>query len=228
MARDDAPERTTHADKVYALLFGQLMNGTFDPGAALNIPTLSREFEVSQTPIREALARLEHTGLVHREALRGYFVAPLFSEVELDKLMEARLVLEPALALEAGRRVTPEFLAKLLVPIDDLLRLSESQVVRSFREYWSADEDFHSLIAEQSANPFLEGAYRSLGGQVQRFRLFVKLGSADARFAAAEHRQIYDAFVARSPEAAADLMRHHIESARLRALSDRKTILANE
>ena len=59
MARDDAPERTTHADKVYALLFGQLMNGTFDPGAALNIPTLSREFEVSQTPIREALARLE-------------------------------------------------------------------------------------------------------------------------------------------------------------------------
>ena len=226
MARDNS--RKTHADMVYDRLLGQLMNGTFDPGAALNIPSLAREFDVSQTPIREALARLEHTGLVRREALRGYFVAPLFSEVELDKLMEARLVLEPALALEAGRRVTPEFLTRLLVPIDDLLRMSESQVVRSFRDYWSADEEFHRLIAEQSANPFLEGAYRSLGGQVQRFRLFVKLGSADARFAAEEHRQIYDAFSARDPEAAADQMRHHIDSARLRARTDHQAIHTDE
>lgn len=221
-------ERKTHADTVYDLLLGQLMNGTFDPGAPLNIPTLARDYAVSQTPVREALARLEHTGLVRREALKGYFVAPLFSEGDLDKLMEARLVLEPALSLEAARRVTPEFLARLVVPIDDLLRMSESKVVRSFREYWSADEEFHRLIAEQSANPFLDEAYRSLGGQVQRFRLFVQLGSADARFAAQEHRMIYDALVARDPDAAAQQMRAHIESARLRALSDRKAILAAE
>lgn len=73
----------------------------------LNIGALSRELNVSQTPLREALARLEHTGLVRREALKGYRVAPLFSETELIKLMDARLVLEPTLTYEAGRRTTP-------------------------------------------------------------------------------------------------------------------------
>jgi DNA-binding GntR family transcriptional regulator len=218
--------RQTHADRVYELLVGEFMNGTWTAGQQLNIPTLSRTFDVSQTPIREALARLEHTGLVRREALKGYSVAPLFSEQDLQKLMEARLVLEPALTIEAAWRVTPEFLDQLLHTIERLTA-SESEGAQSFRNYWKADEDFHTLIAKQSANPFLEGAYRSLGGQVQRFRLFSKLGSSDANFAAKEHRAIYDALEARDPDAAVTRMRDHIQNAKSRALSDRKSIAGN-
>lgn len=212
---------TTFADKVYDLLLEQFMTGSFTAGQQLNIPTLARDFDVSQTPIREALARMEHTGLVTREPLKGYRVAELFTEHELGKLMEARLVLEPALTLEAARRVTPEFLVDLNVTLDDLVRASETE---SFRDHWSADDTFHALISRQSANPFLDAAYHSIDGQVRRFRLFAKHSPGTAKIAAKEHRDIYDALNARDPEKSAELMRRHVEGAKERALADRKSI----
>jgi DNA-binding GntR family transcriptional regulator len=94
----------------------------------------------------------------------------------------------------------------------------------TFHRYWSADERFHTAIAAQSGNPFLAKAYASLGGQVQRFRLFAELGSSDAGHAAAEHRRIYDALDAGDAARAADLMRQHVGNAGARALKDRRDV----
>ncbi|MCU1440938.1 MAG: transcriptional regulator, GntR family [Rhodoglobus sp.] len=213
-------DRQPLADRMYDVLLDQFMDGTRGAGEPLNIGELSRELHVSQTPLREALARLEHTGLVRREALKGYRVAPLFSTEELGELMDARLVLEPVLAAGASLRTTPEFMAELLATIDDLqssARLADTEA-ESFKLYWSSDDQFHRLIAQQSGNSFLADAYGSMGGQVQRFRLFMKAGSTDASSAAEEHRKIYNALRAGDPEAAATCMRNHIARARARAL----------
>ncbi|MFJ5045641.1 GntR family transcriptional regulator [Streptomyces sp. NPDC088719] len=217
-------ERQPLADQMYEVLLGQFMDGLWSPGRPLNIGALSRELNVSQTPLREALARLEHTGLVRREALKGYRVAPLFSETELIKLMDARLVLEPTLTYEAGRRTTPEFLQDVADSIEELRHCTTGDGSTSLRAYLSADERFHFLIARQSANPFLESAYRSLSGHVQRFRLFTELGSSDAESPARDHAAVHDALVAGDAEGAADRMREHIENAKARALKDRQAV----
>ncbi|MFI7287466.1 GntR family transcriptional regulator [Streptomyces anulatus] len=217
-------ERQPLADQMYEVLLGQFMDGLWSPGRPLNIGALSRELNVSQTPLREALARLEHTGLVRREALKGYRVAPLFSETELIKLMDARLVLEPTLTYEAGRRTTPEFLQDVADSIEELRRCTTGDGSTSLRAYLSADERFHFLIARQSANPFLESAYRSLSGHVQRIRLFTELGSSDAESPARDHAAVHDALVAGDAEGAADRMREHIENAKARALKDRQAV----
>lgn len=197
------------------------MDGTRGAGETLNIATLSRELDVSQTPIREALARLEHTGLVRREALKGYSVAPLFTEPDLIALRAARVVLEPAMALEAGSRVTAAFLNTLLDTIEILDVVAGSNTdTRTFPTFWSADERFHAAVAQQSGNQYLAMAYSALGGQVQRFRLSAELGSSDAGFAAIEHRLIYEAFVRNDPEDAAEQMRRHVSNAGARALKD--------
>ncbi|MFI0975891.1 GntR family transcriptional regulator [Streptomyces sp. NPDC021093] len=217
-------DRLPLADQMYEVLLGQFMDGLWSPGQSLNIGALTRELNVSQTPLREALARLEHTGLVRREALKGYRVAPLFSETELIKLMDARLVLEPTLTYEAGLRTTPEFLQDVAASIEDLRRCAADGGAATVRAYLSADERFHFLIAKQSANPFLESAYRSLGGHVQRFRLFTELGSSDAESPAHDHAAVYDALAAGDAEGAADRMRQHIENAKARALKDRQAV----
>jgi DNA-binding GntR family transcriptional regulator len=226
-----APRRSGRqplADKMYEVLLGQFTDGRWSAGEPVNIGALSRELDVSQTPLREALARLEHTGLVRREALKGYRVAPLLSERELVQLMDARLVLEPAQAFEAARRTTPEFLREVLDSVDDLARAATSSDSKVFSGYWKLDERFHLLIARQADNPFLEKAYRSLGGQVQRFRFFAKLGSARGApgLAAEEHRAVYDALAAGDPDQAAARMRTHIENAKQRVLNDRKSVEA--
>jgi DNA-binding GntR family transcriptional regulator len=208
---------------MYNVLLSQFMSGARRAGEPLNIGALSRELDVSQTPLREALARLEHTGLVQREALKGYRVSPDLSEREIAQLLGARLVLEPALTHEAGLRVNPEFLRELLATVEELDRavdLADTETDQ-FQMYWTSDDHFHRLIAAQCGNPFLESAYLSLGGQMQRFRLFTKRGRTGVRYAAVEHREIYDALASRDADKARDLMRQHIERAKVRALAPR-------
>ncbi|MFE4542388.1 GntR family transcriptional regulator [Arthrobacter sp. NPDC056727] len=203
------------ADKMYEVLLDEFMDGVRAAGEPLNIHALTRELEVSQTPLREALARLEHTGLVQRVALKGYRVAPPMSQREIAKLMAARLVLEPAMTYETGLRTTPEFLDELRGTIEDLEKSVEHADTEreNFRLYWRSDDQFHQLIAAQCDNPFLETAYRSLGGQIQRFRLFSKIGRTGAKFAAAEHRAVYEALAAGEADRAAEMMREHISLA---------------
>jgi len=212
-------QRQVLADHVYEVLLESLVDGRLEAGASVNIDALSRELEVSQTPIREALARLEATGLVHRLALKGYRVAPLFTAEDLAHLTDARLLIEPENAFLACQRMTDGLIAELRRSIDDL-RAPTGPTFADFRDYWEADERFHGLIAEATGNPFLLAAYRSLGGQVQRFRLFAGLGVTDAEYAIAEHTAIVEAFVARDPVAARAAMAAHIGGVRLRSMQE--------
>ncbi|WP_280833453.1 GntR family transcriptional regulator [Mycolicibacterium frederiksbergense] len=215
------PVRRPLADQMYDLLLGQFMDGVRAAGEPLNIGALSRELSVSQTPLREALARLEHTGLVRREALRGYRVAPMMSLTEVRQLMEARLLLEPQLAAAAARRTTPEFVASLeetVVELEGAVGHADREA-EGFRVYWRSDDRFHMLIAEHAGNPFLESAYRALGGEIQRFRLFSKMGRTGAKWAAPEHRAVFTAIAAHEPEAAAAHMAEHISGAAARILN---------
>lgn len=210
------------ADKVHDTLLVQCMNGIRPPGQRLNIGKLSRELNLSPTPIREARARLEHTGVVRRQALRDYEVEPPLTPTEIVQLMDARFLLEPTLASEATVRVTPEFLAELEEAIGVLESASESADGEALRQCWIADEAFHVLISWQAGNPFIECAYQSLGGQLQPFRLIGGAGIPHAHNAAHEHRRVYEAFRAADTAAATAQMRRHIESAKRRALDDER------
>ncbi|MGC5617398.1 GntR family transcriptional regulator [Georgenia sp. Z1491] len=210
------------ADKVHDILLVQFMNGMRPPGQRLNIEKLSRELDLSPTPVREALARLEHTGFVRREALRGYEVAPLLTPKEIVQLMDARLLIEPTLAAEATPRSTPEFLAELDETIAVMERVGAVADGEALRQCWLADEAFHALISKQAGNPFTERAYQALGGQLQRFRLIGEAGVSHAHRAAREHRRLFEALSAADAEQAANRMREHIESAKNRTLDDER------
>ncbi|MDQ4502102.1 GntR family transcriptional regulator [Sinomonas sp. ASV322] len=210
------------ADYVYQELLASLMDGRLEPGSGIGIDRMAQELEVSQTPIREALARLEATGLVRREALKGYRVAPLFTAEELAELMDARAVIEPAIAERACAHVAPEFRAELEKAVDDLRGAPTGPTFAEYGAYWEADERFHRIIAANAHNRFLLNAYNALGGQVQRFRFFGNLGVTDAEHAIAEHTDILTAFASGDPERARGAMAAHIAHVRDRALKDAK------
>ncbi|MDZ8275363.1 GntR family transcriptional regulator [Microbacterium aquimaris] len=208
------------ADRMYDVLLHQFMAGERQAGESLNIGALSRELDVSQTPLREALARLEHTGLVQREALRGYRVAPMMTRHEVEQLRDARLVLEPLLAREAAVRATPDFLDALRESVEEFEASVDAAdtETQGFDRYWRSDDRFHRLIAQQAGNTFLATAYNALGGQIQRFRLFSKLGRTGARLAAPEHVAILEALVEGDGARAEAAMRAHVAGAADRLL----------
>ena len=203
-------QRSVLADQVYDQVLSLLMDGKLTSGDPLSIDGTARELGVSPTPVREALARLESTGLVTRVALRGYRVAPMLSHDELSDLMDARLLLEPHNAEIACGRADATFLEALEQSIDDLRRAPNGPHFSDYRSYWEADERFHRLIVEQTANTFLLSAYESLGGHVHRFRLFSGVGVRDAASAIDEHARILAAMRRGDAAAAKIAMASHI------------------
>lgn len=218
------PARVSLSDSVYEILLARLLDGSAPAGSTLNIDALARELAVSQTPIREALARLESTGLVRRAALKGYHVAPLFTERELDDLMDARAAIEPVNAYLACGRATSHLIGALEDSIATLGAISPQPESGELHRYWQADERFHDLIAEHSDNRFLQGAYEALGGHVQRFRLFGELGVTDAEHAIAEHAEILRAFQRRDQDQAREAMATHLANVKRRAHKDREAL----
>jgi DNA-binding GntR family transcriptional regulator len=214
------PVRQVLTDHVHDRLLELLMDGRYEPNEALSIDGIARELDVSATPVREALARLEVTGLVIRVALRGYRVAPLLSTVELAELMDARLIIEPVNALRACERATPALIEALDRSIAELRAAPRGPEFATYRDYWQADMRFHELIAEGAGNRFLLMAHNCLGGSVQRFRLFTGLGVTDAEYAIDEHTTILAAFRAHSPEKARQAMINHLHGVKDRGFKD--------
>lgn len=215
-----AVSREVLADHVYAELLASLMDGRLTPGAVVSIDGTARELDVSPTPVREALARLEHTGMVRRVALKGYRVAPVFTQEDFAELMEARLAIEPVNARLACARINQHGLAELEQAVEDLKSAPRGPSFAEYKDYLEADERFHQLIARQTGNQFMVAAYSALGGQVQRFRLFSGVGITDAEYAIAEHQAVLDAVSAGDPDKAATAMADHIRKVRSRAIAD--------
>ena len=90
----------------------------FPPDERLNAGELARRFDVSPTPVREALARLEADRLVEKHALKGYRTTDLLAEKELIELFELRLLLEPGSAARAAERRNAADSADLLSEIE--------------------------------------------------------------------------------------------------------------
>lgn len=80
---------------VYARIKAMILDGTVPPGERITIDRIARELGVSQTPVREAMQRLEGDKLVRTRQPRGYATTPLLTKRDLEMMIEVRLLLEP-------------------------------------------------------------------------------------------------------------------------------------
>lgn len=223
---DSTIERRGLRDHVYERILQLLLSGEAAPGARLSIDTIARQLDVSPTPVREAMVQLERTGLVTREALKGYRVAPPLGAQQLSELFEARIMLES----RAARLATPASPAMLdeLRAAEEAHRRIGERVITALRSgvqdvelttaYFAADAAFHRVVFEHCGNRYLSEMSESLGAQLHRMRQSVLHGVTDVREAIAEHEAIADAFAGGDPDAPERLMQHHIEQVRARSL----------
>lgn len=217
-------------DGVYEALLEKLLDGSMPPGEALGIDSLSRELGVSQTPVREALVQMEHTGLVSRVALKGYRVAPPLSTRQLAELHDARSMLE-ATAIEKAVPHTDELLPELRAAhAQHVLAAHRVRKLRGgegpptdhsdLREYFQADWEFHLTIIRAAENHFLVQMAETLSAHVHRMRQTVDHGTFDIDQAVAEHAAVLAAFESGDPAAPARAMRAHLTGVAQRSVED--------
>lgn len=197
-------------DQVFEAVLSLLLDDKIPTGSPLSIDGLAKRFKVSSTPVREALARLEATGMIRREALRGYRVAPEPTASDVAALLASRQVLEPPMAEIACTNAADELVTELERFNADLdaSRLG-GDTFAGYRAYWKADENFHRRIAEATGNEFLLRAYGSIEGHIQRFRLMVH-NDMSGEHTVREHQAVIDAFRANDPGGARAAMNEHI------------------
>ena len=220
-------ERRGLRDHVYDRILQLLLSGDAAPGARLSIDTIARQLDVSPTPVREAMVQLERTGLITREALKGYRVAPPLDERQLAELFDARTLLESEAARLASAH--PEDLLDELRAAHEAHRERADRVVEAMREgtppvslvhaYFDADAAFHRVIFRAADNRYLLSMYEGLGALTHRMRQAAIRGIDDVEEAHEEHARILRAFES-DPARAGERMRAHIENVRARSLKE--------
>ena len=216
---ENAPVAPRHslATEVYETVFGQLMSLKIAPGSRITVDNLARELRVSQTPIREALGRLEAEGLVRKTHLVGYSAAPQVTAKQFADLYELRLLLEPDAARRAVARLDSDSVAELTEAAGVMGRRAKSGDERArYSQFARQDAVFHDMIMKVAGNELIRD---TLNHQHVHFHIFrLMFHSRVTEEALAEHEAIISAFEARDAEAAETAMRVHIERSRDRLL----------
>ena len=201
-------------DEVYSAIFGRIMSLEIAPGARISVDAVARQLGVSQTPIREALTRLEAEGLVIKTHLVGYSAAPQLSPAQLAELYELRLLLEPFAARKCAEAISPRAIEHLASLCAEMAVLARSEGLNAYAQFAQIDMAFHDQIAASAGNGLVIDALARLHTHVHLFRLVFNVRATDT--AIAEHAAILEAIRARDPDAAEAAMRFHIEQSQTR------------
>jgi DNA-binding GntR family transcriptional regulator len=198
-------------DEVYEAVKAMVMDHVVRPGARISIDGLARELEVSPTPVREALARLESEGLASKEPLKGYRATPLLTTRELEDLYQFRGLIEPWAAGRAAENVDERAAAEIRAEMASVVAPAGSEY-RDYRLLAAHDARFHSLIARLSGSEQVLRAFERTHCHLHIFRLYFHKNVGFE--AVAEHQRIADAITGGDPDAAEKAMVNHLENSR--------------
>lgn len=177
-----APQPRRRSDELAYLLRDRILRSELKPGERLTETGLAQLLSVSRTPVREALQRLEHAGLVARNG-RGYCVRH-FDLREMDELWDIREALEGLAIITLSESLTPEKLKRLQEVWDEFPENGDPE------KALLCDEKFHETIADLSGNRALLSYLKNIN---ERIRIIRRIDfNVEGRFSTtkAEHERV--------------------------------------
>jgi len=208
-------------NQICDILREKIINLELKLGQRIDIKKLAEEFEVSQTPIREALNKLIKDGLVTINPRRGYYVVKLLAK-DMEEIYDLRKMFE-SYALESGiKNIEVNKLRKLKQKMIEQL---QGEVTKQRRKVkFETDKKLHLLIIQSSYNKKLKEMYSQIYN-------FVKISQRmNPRFKKSleEHIALIDAILEKDLEKAKKLLMLHIDNARDRGIKALESNLYKE
>ena len=202
------------AQRAYDIIREEILNCTLAPGQQIVQARLVEKYGLGLTPIREALQRLAHEGLVQPYPRFGYIVSPVTEEM-VRHLYEVRMILEAAAVRLAVERASDAQLRQVAENARfTYIYKNHEQYVR----FLERNAAFHDSIAMLAGNPRLAEV---LGGLLDELSRIFHLG-LDLRDSAeemqSEHTALAEALLARDADRAGRVMREQITRSQQRVL----------
>ena len=198
----------TLAGRLRMQLSDEIVRGALAPGVVLDEMELARRFQVSRTPVREAIRLLVASGLVEARPHRSAVVARP-NEAQLVAMFEALRELEALCAGLAAERMTGAEIAAVRAMHRTMLEVVRSEDPQRYHE---ANEEFHARLYAGAHNPYLADLTLATRARIAPFsRAQFRAGGRLSR-SHKEHERVIAAIAKRDREAASALMRAHIGS----------------
>jgi DNA-binding GntR family transcriptional regulator len=207
---DKLSEHKPIRDEVFNTLRDAILNGHFGPGERLVEQDIAQQLQISRTPIREALRKLELEGLVAYEPRKGVVVVGVSSEDAIE-IYTIRAVLEGLAAKLAAHTRTEGELQRLQELLDGMEACIQQDNITKLTALHAS---FHTGIAEASKSRRLYQMLISLREYVKNFAEIPCYLPGRLHLGWAEHKEIVDAIAARDEQRAEDAARKHIVQAR--------------
>lgn len=202
-------EKIPAAERVYAYVKAAILDRVYPGNELLTEGELATAVGVSRTPVREALLRLEESGLVKLYPKKGALVLPVLAQ-EVNDVLEARELIET----HAAAKVWPrrKQLAEKLVPlVQEMRKHRKAGDAKSFLE---ADRAFHEAIVGAAGNQILAKLYNSLRDRQVRMGVpGIEMQPARMDKSIAAHQEMIDALGSNSVKRFRELVIDHIHVA---------------
>jgi GntR family transcriptional regulator, rspAB operon transcriptional repressor len=198
------------AEIVFGVVRDAIVKKDLPPGSRISEARLAAQLNVSKTPVREALLRLEDIGLIVSDGNRGARVVRPSAE-SIQHAFEVRIALEAFAARQAAATAGPADLGLLRDLAGQSLRRAEAGDGAGFRQF---DQQLHAAIAQATGNELLSrlavNAYTLVWALRQRDTPSIgyQVGCAQ------EHLRIVDAIAAHEASKAEAEMTSHIDKSR--------------
>ena len=202
----------TYREVAYSMIKDAILAGQLEPGQPLIEEKLAGMLNISRTPVREALAILEHEGLLTSFYKRGLYVHTV-GRPEFIELFVANESVEPAMARRAAINATARQLSDMELAIKEGVRCAEGGDTAGFLR---SGRTFHHLVGVASGNLPLA---RFVERNEERVDLYLMsygkaLGMAEMQASNREHAAICQAIGQRDSDGAARLAIYHAQSTR--------------
>ncbi|MGO1120556.1 GntR family transcriptional regulator [Rhodovibrionaceae bacterium A322] len=194
--------------KAYTALKARILRNEMPAGRAFLEQELAEQLEMSRTPVREAMLRLEKEGLVEVRPRHGMIVRHISTE-DMREIYEVLTSLESTAAgLAAARGPSTEEMAPLSQAVADM----EDALQREDLSGWAtADEHFHKSLVDLSANQRLIDLVQTFMDQAQRVRLLTLRLRPKPEGSNRDHRAVLEAIAKGQAEQARSIHRRHRE-----------------
>ena len=195
------------AQRVYDELIEGLRLGRYKPGDRIRAEDIAKTFDVSRTPVREALSRLQERGLLEM-ASGGLSVARL-ERADVMELYDVRELLEGSAARFAAQHASPSDLYTMK-------QIAEAfeKVQNDAQRMAQLNHAFHDAIYKAAHNKYLLVTLEGMHDTLMLLPSTTFAVDHRQNSAVAEHQAILDAIEARDPDLADRMAREHIRRAR--------------
>lgn len=193
------------ANVVYDAVHAAIQDGTFVPGQRIREIELGKWLQVSRTPVREALRRLQSEGIIESKA--GGLAVTSFDLRAVAELYEVRQSLEGSAAALAARNADPTQRALLQSLVE-----AQKQCVDDPQAQVRLNKSFHDQIYQAAHNRFLLKSLQGLRHSVVLLGRTTLMTRERAAAAIEEHAELVAAIVANDSARAEEIARRHIRA----------------